>query len=79
MGHYVTCIIAFFTPFNIVTICQAYSITSTVLITKLNSKTIEWEKIRFFAYMDDSAYHVISKEVENQIFRYNWIFRHTQV
>ena len=33
----------------------------------------------FFTYMAASPYHVISKEVENQIFRYNWIFRHTHV
>ena len=26
--------------------------------------------------MAASAYHVISKKVENQIFRHNWIFRH---
>ena len=24
-----------------------------------------------------SAYHVVSKEVENRVFRYNHIFRHT--
>ena len=29
--------------------------------------------------MAASAYHVISKEVENQIFRHNWNFRHTCV
>ena len=26
--------------------------------------------------MTASAYHVISKEVENHIFKHNWIFRH---
>ena len=26
---------------------------------------MEWEERRFFAYMTDSACHVISKEVEN--------------
>ena len=39
-------------------------------------ETTEWEKIRFFTYMVPSSYHVISKEVENHIFRHNWIFRH---
>ena len=34
---------------------------------------------KVFAYMAASAYHVKSKEVENQIFRHNWIFRHTCV
>ena len=29
--------------------------------------------------MAASAYHVISKEVENEIFRYNWFFRHMYV
>ena len=41
-------------------------------------ETIEWEKRRFFVYMmTASAYHVISKEVENRIFRHNRTFRHT--
>ena len=30
----------------------------------------------FFAYMAASTHHVIKKEEENQILRYNWIFRH---
>ena len=38
--------------------CQTYSITSPVLFTKL--------------YRTASAYHVISEELVNQIFRYNW-------
>ena len=29
---------------------------------------MEWEKRRFFAYAAASAYHVISEEVENDIF-----------
>ena len=29
--------------------------------------------------MAASAYHVILKEVENQIFRHSWVFRHTHV
>ena len=32
---------------------------------------------KIFVYMAASAYHVISKEVENHIFRHNWIFRRT--
>ena len=39
--NYVTCKMAFFTPFNFVTLCQFYSITSLVLYTKLHSETIE--------------------------------------
>ena len=31
----------------------------------------------YFAYMAASAYHVMSRDVENCIFRHNWIFRHT--
>ena len=29
---------------------------------------------KFFAYVTASTYHVISKEVENQIFKYNYVF-----
>ena len=66
-----------FTPFNFGTFCQFYSINSPVLFTKLHQETIEWdEKRRFFAYMAASSYQVISKEVENRIFRHNWFFRH---
>ena len=73
---YVTSIMAFFTPFNFVTLCQFYSTTSPVSFTKLHQETIEWEGKRFFAYMAASAYHVISTEVENDIFKHDWIFRH---
>ena len=38
---------------------------------------MKWEKRRFFVYRAASPFHVISKEVENRIFRYNNIFRHT--
>ena len=34
------------------------------------------ERKIFCIYMPDSAYHAVSKEVENRIFRHNWIFRH---
>ena len=36
---------------------------------------MEWDNGRFFTHKAASAYHVISKKVENQIFRHNWIFR----
>ena len=67
---------AFFTPFNFVTLCQLYCTTSAVSFSKLHQETIEWEGKRFFAYMAASAYHVISAEVENYIFKHDWIFRH---
>ena len=38
---------------------------------------MESEKRRFFEYVDASVYHVISKDVENRIFRKNRIVRHT--
>ena len=60
---------AFFTPFNFVTLCQLYCTTSAVSFSKLHQETIEWEGKRFFAYMAASAYHVISTEVENHIFK----------
>ena len=79
LKKYVTCIMAFFTLFNFVTLWYFYSVTSPVLFTKFHLETIKWEKRRFLAYMDASLYHFISKEVENQIFRHKWIFRHTYV
>ena len=36
-----------------------------------------WIKRRFSKYMAARTYHVISKEVENIVFRHNRIFRHT--
>ena len=50
---------AFFTPFNFVTLFQYYSVTSPVLLSKLHQETTEWEAKRFFAYMAALAYHVI--------------------
>ena len=38
---YVTCTMAFFTPFNFVTFCQFYFIPSPVLITNFQQETIE--------------------------------------
>ena len=76
---YVPCVMAFFISFNFVTLWYFYSIISPVLLAKLHLETIEWEKRIFLAYIAASSYHVISKEVENQIFRHKWIFRHTCV
>ena len=70
---------AFFTPFNFVTLCLFYCTPSPVSFTKLHQETIEWEGKIFFAYMTASAYHVISTEVENHIFKHDWIFRHLRI
>ena len=51
------------------TLSQSYSTTSPVSFTKLHWETIEWEGKIFFTYMAASAYHVISTEVENHIFK----------
>ena len=51
-----------FHQLNFVTLCQFYSITSSMLFPKFY-EAIEWEKRRLFAYMAASTYHVISKEV----------------
>ena len=72
---YVTCIMAFFTPFNFVTLCQFYCTTSPVSFTKVPQETIEREGKRFFPYMAASAYHIILTEVENHIFKHDSIFR----
>ena len=67
---------AFFTLFNFVTLCQVHFTTSPVSFTKLHQETIAWKGKRFFVYMAVSAYHVISSEVENHIFKHDWSFRH---
>ena len=67
LKKYVTCIMAFFIPFNFVTLSYFYSVTSPV---KLQNERNE----DFFAYMTASSYQFISKEVENQSFRHKWIF-----
>ena len=74
---YVICIMTFFIPFTCVTLCQFHPITSPVLFIKNNKTNYRWEKRKLFVYMTASAYHVISKEVENCIFRHNHIFGHT--
>ena len=55
----------FFTPSKFVTLCQFYSLTlPQLLFTKIHKETIEWEE-RSFRYV--AAYHVISKQVRNNI------------
>ena len=73
---YVTCMMAFFAPFNFVTLFQFYSTNFLVSFSKLHQEPIQWEGKRFFAYMAALAYYVISTAVENHTFKHNWIFRH---
>ena len=61
---------AFFNPFNFVTLCQFYCTTSPASFIKLYQEIIEWKGKRFFAYMAASIYHVISTEIENHIFKH---------
>ena len=67
---------AFFTLFNLDTICQYYSNTFPVLFTKFHQKTVEWEKRRSLAYMAAPAYHVKSKEVKNHNLRQLNLYTH---
>ena len=79
---YDACTMTFFIS---LTLCHTFSILlhhlpcvipmccSLVSFT-INNK-LEWEKRRFFVYLDASSYHVISKEIENRVFRHNRIFR----
>ena len=68
---YVTCILTFFIPFIWVTLCEFYS--SPLLCYLLKITNYGLRKRIFFVYMDDSAYRVLSKEVDNRIFRPNRI------
>ena len=60
---------AFFIPFTCIALSQFYSITSPVLFTKNNK--IWNEKKEDFLYIATSGYHVISKEMENRVFRHH--------
>ena len=66
------CIMAFFIPFTSFysPLCQFYSITFPALLKRTN---YGMKKKRFFVYMTTSTYHIISKEVENCIFRHTCI------
>ena len=52
---------------------------SPIISSVLFTKSMEWGNIYIYIYiyMAAAAYHVISKEVENCIFRHNRIYRHT--
>ena len=54
----------FFTPFNFVTLYSNFTLS-------FHPETKRMRKQKIFAYMAASAYHVISKGVENHIFRKN--------
>ena len=58
------------------TLSQFLFIPSLVLFTK-NYKLWKERKETFFCIHDCFNYHVISKEVENRVFRHNRIFRQT--
>ena len=58
------------------TLSQFLSIPSLTLFTK-NYKLWKERKETFFCIHDCFNYHVISKEVENRVFRHNRIFRQT--
>ena len=62
-----------FIPLTCVTLSQFYFITSLVLFIKNNK--LENEKKKLFCIY--GCLSAISKEVENRIFRHNFIFRHT--
>ena len=53
---YVTCIKAFYIPSTYITLCQFYSITSPMLLTK--NKLWNERKEDFFVCMAASGYHV---------------------
>ena len=68
---YVPCIMAFFTPFNF---CDNLSILLydfPCVIHKTSSRNYRIGGKKFFAYMAASAYHVISTEIENHIFKHD--------
>ena len=64
---------AFFIPLTCVTLSEFYSTTS---LSPKNNKPLN-ERKYFFVYKTASAYHVLSKEVENCVLKDNRIFRHT--
>ena len=65
----VTCVMAFFTPFSYLPHFVTFTVTLPLCYSLNFTKKLQNErKEDFFPYMAASAYHVIKKEVENQIF-----------
>ena len=62
------------------TLSHFVNFTLLILLYYLLNFTKRLQKERkeiFFAYMAASSYRVMSKQVENGIFRHKWIYRHT--
>ena len=72
---YGTCMMTFFIHLCH-TLSQFYPITSPVFFTKNNELWNE-RKIFFFVFMAASAYHSISKDEENCIFRHYRMYVYT--
>ena len=69
LKKYVTCIIAFFTPFNYLSPFVSFALTLPLCYSLDFTKKLQNERKEDFLYMAVSAYHVISKKVKNQILR----------
>ena len=54
-----------------------YFTLSTPLLYPRKIENYGMREKKNFVYMTASAYHVLSKDVENQIFRRSRVFRHT--
>ena len=68
---YVTIVMAFFTSFNFVTLCQFTLPLPLCYLLNFTKKLLNETKRRFFAYIAAPAYDIMSKEVENHIFKRN--------
>ena len=66
--------------FHSITLSHFFNVTlSPPLYYSLKLSTMEWKKRRFLVWMAASAYHLISKDVENHLVRRNSIFRDTSI
>ena len=72
---YVTCIMEFFIPFTLVSHFLSFTLSGQLRYSPITN--YGKRKKRFSVYMAVSPYHIVSKEVENRIFKHNCIFRHT--
>ena len=71
LKKHVTCIMAFFTPFNYLSHFVNFSLTLPLCYSLDFTKKLQNERKEDFLYMAASAYHVISKKVKNHILRHN--------
>ena len=74
---YVTCIMTFFIPFTYVTLCQFYSITFPLLITKINKLWNKRKKHFLYIWFTVSCYVKVGRKSYLSTQLHFYILSHT--